>query len=84
MVRLVRREKLAQVSRQVHAIILEPDSANRQRLGEQLAAQWPAMAPHIVTFLREVDEVYTPWSPEGRRMVAAHLSKAPSIKKISR
>jgi hypothetical protein len=82
--RHLRREELAEASRQIHAIIVEPDSANRQRLGEQLAAMRPPMAPHIATFLREVDEVYSPWSPEGRRVVAAHLSKTPAIKRIPR
>jgi hypothetical protein len=29
-----------------------------------MAAQCPPLVPHIAAFLREVDEIYMPWSPE--------------------
>jgi hypothetical protein len=83
-IRHLKQQEFSQASRAMRAIVSEPDSSNRQRLGEQLAAQRPAIAPYIAKFLRQVDEVYAGYSPQQRREIAQAARTMPPVKLTKR
>jgi hypothetical protein len=83
-IRHLKQGEFSQAAQAVRAILSEPDNSNRQRLGEQLAAQMPAIAPHIAEFLCKVDEVYAGYSPQQRREIALAARTMPAAKLAKR